>query len=72
MEFLKNYFIHFQHILALHKRVLGYADPLTAGQLRTVQVFVGSFRPPDANLVGMKYGINLCAKIYTVIYGKIW
>lgn len=43
--------ITMEHILALHKRVLGYADPLTAGQLRTVQVFVGSFRPPDANLV---------------------
>jgi len=43
--------ITLDHILALHKRVLGYADPMAAGQLRTLPVFVGGFRPPDANLV---------------------
>jgi hypothetical protein len=40
--------------LALHKRVLGYADPMSAGQLRTIPVFVGNFRPPDAQFVSAK------------------
>ncbi|TMS37359.1 hypothetical protein L596_004305 [Steinernema carpocapsae] len=32
-------------ILRIHKRVLGYVDPIAAGQLRSTQVFVGSFTP---------------------------
>lgn len=37
--------------MALHKRVLGFADPMAAGVIRTVQVFVGSFRPPEPEFV---------------------
>ncbi|KAL5008931.1 hypothetical protein ScPMuIL_014512 [Solemya velum] len=33
-------------ILEIHKRVLGYVDPLEAGRIRTTQVFVGDFTPP--------------------------
>uniref|UniRef100_A0A914HC09 protein adenylyltransferase n=1 Tax=Globodera rostochiensis TaxID=31243 RepID=A0A914HC09_GLORO len=43
--------ITLEHILALHKRVLGFADPLSAGVIRNVQVFVGNFRPPDPDFV---------------------
>ncbi|KAL3118132.1 hypothetical protein niasHT_001906 [Heterodera trifolii] len=43
--------ITLEHILALHKRVLGFADPLAAGVIRDVQVFVGSFRPTDPEFV---------------------
>ncbi|KAK0397783.1 hypothetical protein QR680_002268 [Steinernema hermaphroditum] len=32
-------------ILSIHRRVLGFVDPIAAGQLRTTQVFVGSFTP---------------------------
>ena len=35
-------------ILNIHKRVLGFVDPVGAGQFRTTQVFVGSFVPPEA------------------------
>lgn len=33
-------------ILEIHRRVLGYVDPLEAGRIRTTQVFVGDFTPP--------------------------
>lgn len=38
-------------ILAIHKRVLGYVDPIAAGVLRTTQVFVGSFTPTAPEFV---------------------
>lgn len=34
-----------QDILAIHKRVLGFVDPIAAGVLRSTQVYVGSFTP---------------------------
>ncbi|KAL2092792.1 hypothetical protein ACEWY4_012590 [Coilia grayii] len=34
------------HILEIHRRVLGHADPVEAGRLRTSQVFVGHHVPP--------------------------
>ncbi|KAK7083091.1 hypothetical protein SK128_015197 [Halocaridina rubra] len=33
-------------ILEIHRRVLGHADPLEAGQLRTTQVYVSNHIPP--------------------------
>ncbi|XP_056149808.1 protein adenylyltransferase FICD [Lampris incognitus] len=33
-------------ILEIHRRVLGYADPVEGGRLRTSQVFVGQHIPP--------------------------
>ena len=33
-------------IKEIHKRVLGFVDPIGAGHLRTTQVFVGEFMPP--------------------------
>ena len=38
-------------ILQIHRRVFGFVDPLEAGRLRRVQVYVGSFTPPSANEV---------------------
>lgn len=35
-------------ILQIHKRVLGHVDPITAGNLRTTQVFVGGYIPPPS------------------------
>jgi len=35
-------------ILEIHRRVLGFVDPIQAGQLRKHQVYVGSFVPPSA------------------------
>ncbi len=37
-----------EDILEIHKRVLGYVDPMEAGRYRTTQVFVGDFVPPQA------------------------
>ncbi|KAM7018133.1 protein adenylyltransferase FICD [Tautogolabrus adspersus] len=34
------------HILEIHRRVLGYVDPVEGGRLRTHQVFVGHHIPP--------------------------
>ncbi|XP_028824613.1 protein adenylyltransferase FICD isoform X1 [Denticeps clupeoides] len=34
------------HVLEIHRRVLGYADPVEGGRLRTSQVFVGHHVPP--------------------------
>ena len=36
-------------ILEIHKRVLGYVDPVEAGRFRTTQVYVGEFVPPEAS-----------------------
>lgn len=36
-------------ILQIHKRVLGYVDPLEAGSFRTSQVYVGEHTPPPAS-----------------------
>ncbi|XP_067944133.1 protein adenylyltransferase FICD-like isoform X2 [Watersipora subatra] len=38
--------ITLQDILEIHRRVLGFVDPIEAGQLRNTQVFVGDFTPP--------------------------
>jgi Fic family protein len=38
-------------ILELHKRVLGFCDPIESGKFRTHQVFVGKFTPPHAKYV---------------------
>lgn len=35
-----------EDLLQIHKRVLGFVDPMEAGVLRTTQVFVGDFTPP--------------------------
>ena len=35
-------------ILNIHKHVLGFVDPIGAGQFRTAQVFVGDHTPPAA------------------------
>ncbi len=38
-----------EDILEIHRRVLGFVDPVEAGQLRQHQVYVGSFVPPAAD-----------------------
>lgn len=38
-------------ILAIHRRVMGFVDPATAGMVRTHQVFVGSFTPTAPHLI---------------------
>ena len=38
--------ITLQDILEIHRRVLGYCDPIEAGKFRQHQVYVGSFIPP--------------------------
>ena len=38
-------------ILDIHKRVLGFVDPLEAGQFRNTQVYVGDYIPPPASEV---------------------
>lgn len=40
--------LHMDDILQLHLRVLGFADPLHAGHLRTTQVYVSDHTPPPA------------------------
>jgi Fic family protein len=40
-----------EDILEIHRRFFGYVDPIQAGQLRTHQVYVGSFTPPSADEV---------------------
>ncbi|CAF3581980.1 unnamed protein product [Rotaria socialis] len=37
-----------QDIFDIHRRVLGFVDPVEAGHLRKHQVYVGSFVPPSA------------------------
>ncbi|CAF3193228.1 unnamed protein product [Rotaria sp. Silwood2] len=43
--------ITLEDILEIHRRVLGFIDPIEAGQLRKHQVYVGSFIPPAADEV---------------------
>ena len=38
--------ITMQDILQIHKRVIGYVDPIEAGIFRQTQVFVGDYIPP--------------------------
>jgi Fic family protein len=38
-------------ILEIHKRVLGYCDPIESGKFREHQVYVGKFIPPGPQLV---------------------
>ncbi|VDO79497.1 unnamed protein product [Soboliphyme baturini] len=38
-------------ILDIHKRVLGYVDPVEAGRFRTTEVFIGKFTPTEPQLV---------------------
>jgi Fic family protein len=38
-------------ILEIHRRVLGFTDPVESGKLRQHQVYVGKFTPPGAHLV---------------------
>lgn len=38
-------------ILELHKRVLGFCDPIESGKFRQHQVYVGDFVPPPPQLV---------------------
>ena len=40
-----------QDILDIHKRVLGFVDPMEAGRFRNTQVFIGDFVPPSAGEV---------------------
>lgn len=40
-----------EDILAIHKRVLGFVDPIAAGVLRSTQVYVGSFVPTAPEFV---------------------
>ncbi len=39
--------VRVQDILEIHRRVIGYVDPMEGGQVRTTQVFVGSHVPPS-------------------------
>ena len=41
--------IKLQDILDIHKRVLGFVDPVEAGRVRNTQVFVGDYVPPKAD-----------------------
>lgn len=43
--------ISLQDILEVHRRVLGFVDPIEAGQMRNSQVYVGDYIPPRANEV---------------------
>ncbi len=40
-----------QDIKDIHRRVLGFVDPIEAGTFRTTQVFVGDYVPPSAKEV---------------------
>ena len=44
--------ITMQDILEIHKRVIGYVDPVEAGLFRQTQVFVGDFIPPHPSHIG--------------------
>jgi len=44
--------ISLQDIFEIHRRVLGYCDPIEAGKFRQHQVYVGSFVPPHHDHVG--------------------
>ena len=44
-------FVNKQEILEIHRRVLGFCDPIESGRFRKHQVYVGNFVPPAAHLV---------------------
>lgn len=41
--------IRMQDIIEIHRRVIGYSDPVEAGMFRRTQVFVGDHIPPHAD-----------------------
>ena len=41
--------IRMQDIIEIHRRVIGYSDPVEAGMFRRTQVFVGDHIPPQAD-----------------------
>lgn len=43
--------LHIQDILDIHRRVLGFVDPIGSGIFRKSQVFVGSHVPPPADQI---------------------
>lgn len=43
--------INLQDLLEIHKRVLGFVDPIEGGRLRHTQVFVADFVPPPPEAV---------------------
>ncbi|XP_072162921.1 protein adenylyltransferase FICD-like [Diadema setosum] len=43
--------ISLDDILNIHRRVLGFVDPIDSGTLRTTQVFVGGYVPPPSSEV---------------------
>lgn len=45
--------ITMQDILEIHKRVIGYVDPVEAGLFRQTQVFVGDFIPPHSSHIDL-------------------
>ena len=45
-EFKRLSSIKLHHILEIHRRVMGYVDPLESGVFRNTQVFVGNHVPP--------------------------
>lgn len=57
--------ISLQDILEIHRRVLGFVDPIEAGQLRNTQVFVGDFIPPKPGEVQVGY-------IYYIAYSVVY
>ena len=40
-------------ILQIHKRVIGYVDPIEAGMMRSTQVYVGDYVPPHPSHIEM-------------------
>ena len=45
--------ITMQDILEIHKRVIGYVDPIEAGYFRRTQVFVGDYVPPHPSHIDL-------------------
>lgn len=45
------YVLSIQEVLEIHRRVLGFCDPIESGKFRQHQVFVGNFVPPPPNQV---------------------
>lgn len=41
--------ITLEDILGIHKRVIGFVDPIEAGLIRQTQVYVGDYAPPPAS-----------------------
>lgn len=45
----RKQFISVNDVLQMHKRIMGYVDPLTSGIFRNTKVFVGSHVPPSSD-----------------------